>query len=162
MQKETYERTADFIRRHGVLLRLLLGLNIAIPTVFYGSFPVLLLWQFFTGGAYLRTTLTADIPFVLLTVFRRAYNRPRPYEALGITPLIAKEKSGQSFPSRHVFSAFIIAMCWLRFEPTVGAVLLVFGLILGIIRVLGGVHYISDVVAGGLFAVVCGLAGLWI
>lgn len=162
MSVQAYERMAAWLRRRPGLCKLLLFLNFLIPTVFYISFPVLLLLQFFGGGQWLRSILTAGIPFIALSVFRKLWNRPRPYETPGFTPLIPKEKKGQSFPSRHVFSAFIIAMCWLYYIPAVGLVLLVLSAMLAVIRVVGGVHYVSDVAAGGVFAVVCGLIGFWI
>lgn len=162
MNVGTYEQMAAWFRHRPGLCKLLLAMNTLIPAVFYASFPVLLLLQFAGSGHWLRSALTAGIPFIALSIFRRLWNRPRPYEALGITPLIPKEKKGRSFPSRHVFSAFIIAMCWLYYIPTVGLVLLVLAAMLAVIRVVGGVHYVSDVVAGFVFAVVCGLTGFWI
>lgn len=162
MPAHTYEQMAAWFRRRPRLCKLLLFMNTLIPAVFYTSFPVLLLLQLAGDGHWLRSILTAGIPFIALSVFRKLWNRPRPYEALGITPLIPKEKKGQSFPSRHVFSAFIIAMCWLYYIPAVGVVLLVLAALLAVIRVVGGVHYISDVVAGFVFAVACGLIGFWI
>lgn len=162
MDKASYERLSGAIRSKPALLRALLFLNLAIPAVFYASFPLLLILELAGGGQWLRSLLVAAVPFALLTVFRKCCNRPRPYEALGIRPLISKEKSGQSFPSRHVFSAFIIAMCWLRYLPWVGFALLGLGALLGAIRVVGGVHYVSDVLAGAGFAVVCGLCGFWL
>ncbi len=51
--------------------------------------------------------------FVTLTIVRRIINRPRPYEVDGIPPLIEKDTSGKSFPSRHVFSAYMIALTFL-------------------------------------------------
>lgn len=162
MHAEDYARMAEWFRHRPGLCKLLLFMNILIPAVFYASFPMLLIWQFAVGGQWLRTALTAGIPFAALSIFRRLYNRPRPYEALGITPLIPKEKKGHSFPSRHVFSAFMIAMCWFKFIPVVGLVLMVFASVLAVIRVAGGVHYISDAAVGGAFAVACGLLGFWI
>ncbi len=162
MKAETYANIAEWFRRRPGACRLLLFLNASIPAVFYVSFPLLIFLQFALGGQWQRSILTAGIPFVALSVFRRVYNRPRPYEKLGITPLIPKEKKGHSFPSRHVFSAFIIAMCWLNFVPTVGTVFLALAAALAGIRVVGGVHYVSDVAVGGLFGIVCGLIGFWI
>lgn len=162
MKAEAYEKIAQWFRGRPELCRWLLFLNTLIPAVFYISFPVLVIRQLAGGGQWLHSILTAGIPFVILSIFRRLLNRPRPYEALGITPLIPREKKGKSFPSRHVFSAFIIAMCWLRELPVFGAVLCVPAAVLALIRVVGGVHYVSDVVAGGVFGIACGLIGFWI
>lgn len=140
--------------------RILRMLNWAISCVFYGMYPLLLLLQCSDGGSEaLRCVLTAGVPFLAVSVFRRLYNRPRPYEKLSITPLIPRNKQGQSFPSRHVFSAFVIAMCWLFYVPWIGGGLLVLACILAAIRVIGGIHFPSDVIVGAIIGIVSGLIG---
>lgn len=121
-------------------------------------YPALVAWQFAAGGAWMRSILGAGIPFVLLSLFRKLVNRPRPYEVLQIRPLLQKDSSGCSFPSRHVFSAFLIAMCYYAVNPGIGFCLLLLGAILAAIRVVGGVHYLSDVLAGAAFGIACGYA----
>lgn len=135
-------------------------LNTVISGLFYGMYPVLLLTQYPNG--FLRCLLTAGVPFLLVSVFRKVCNRPRPYEKLSITPLIPREKAGQSFPSRHVFSAFAIAMCWLFCVPTVGVILLVLACLMAAIRVIGGVHFPLDVIVGAVIGIVSGLIGFCI
>ena len=52
--------------------------------------------------------VTAVVPaaaFVVGTALRAAINRPRPYTKYGFVPLFPKDKTGQSMPSRHCFSA---------------------------------------------------------
>ena len=70
------------------------------------------------------------------------------YTALGFTPLFPKDKTGQSMPSRHCFSAAAIAGTAWYVLPPLGAVLAVLGVLIAISRVVTGVHYISDVLAG--------------
>ena len=95
--------------------------------------------------------------FVVGTLVRKLIDRPRPYTALGFTPLFPKDKTGQSMPSRHCFSAAAIAGTAWYVLPPLGAVLAVLGVLIAISRVVTGVHYISDVLAGlafgGVFAV---------
>lgn len=57
---------------------------------------------------------------------------------------------GKSFPSRHTFSAFAIAASWFVASVPVAVVLLVAAGVLAVCRVLGGVHFPRDVVAGAL------------
>ena len=52
------------------------------------------------------------------------------------------------FPSRHAFSAFAIAASWFAASVPVAVVLLVAAGALAVCRVLGGVHFPRDVVAG--------------
>ena len=71
--------------------------------------------------------------------------------------MIKKDTKGNSMPSRHVFSMSIIAVSWLVVSPIVGSVLLLFSIFLAFIRVIGGVHYISDVIVAIICACVWGL-----
>lgn len=164
MTAEIYAKISRPFRRSRALHRMFLLCNYAIPAIFYVSFFLLLLMQIFRDtpmhpSPAFRSLLTAGIPFVLVSLFRKFANRPRPYEALAIDPLIPKQKKGQSFPSRHVFSAFVIAMCWLFYVPPVGMVLLVLSAVLAAVRVVGGVHYVSDVLAGALIGILSGFVG---
>lgn len=95
------------------------------------------------------------VGFVLVSALRIVCGRMRPYERFGLPPVIPKKTKGKSFPSRHVFSAAIIAATFLvQSEPflaVAGIVLALLALLLGVLRVVSGVHYISDVAA----ALVC-------
>ena len=64
-------------------------------------------------------------------------------------------------PSRHLFSMAMIAMCWLYWCAPVGVVLLLLCAVMGYIRVVGGVHFPRDVIAGALGGVILGLS-FWI
>ena len=94
--------------------------------------------------------------FLAVTIFRKVVNKKRPYEKLPIQSLIKKEKKGQSFPSRHVFSIFLIATLWFYFWKPIGIFLLIAGIFLAIVRVIGGVHFISDVYAGAFLGIIAG------
>ena len=90
---------------------------------------------------------------------RKAIARPRPYTALGFTPLFPKDKAGQSMPSRHCFSAAAIAgAAWYVFQPW-GLALAVLAVVIAVCRVVTGVHYVSDVLAGLAFGTVFSVLG---
>ncbi|MDU5604104.1 MAG: phosphatase PAP2 family protein, partial [Mogibacterium sp.] len=103
------------------------------------------------------TVLIMGGGFFLLSLGRSFYNRPRPYQTWAIQPLIKKDSLGKSFPSRHVFSATVIAMLALTLNPWLGGTMLFLAAILAILRVLGGVHYTSDVLAGYVIGILVGL-----
>lgn len=109
------------------------------------------------GLSLLRAVLVPGAAFLVLSAVRKRIDRPRPYEAWGIVPLIPREKKGESMPSRHVFSSAVIAMAWLRACPPAGAVLLLAAVFEAFVRVVGGVHYPSDVAAGYIAGVLAGL-----
>lgn len=98
------------------------------------------------------------VVFLLGSGVRRAINRPRPYETLGFVPLFPKDTKGQSFPSRHCFSAACIAVAASYVSPAVAVLLALLAVVIALSRVLCGVHYISDVLAGLVF----GAAASWL
>ena len=101
------------------------------------------------------------IPFILVSLFRKILNAPRPYELFDdIYELPPKKKDGCSFPSRHVFSAFSIGAAICFIYPIVGAVILVFGVAMSLSRVLLGKHFPRDVIAGALIGAVTSVIGM--
>ena len=100
------------------------------------------------------------VPFAAVTVFRYLVDAPRPYELMQIFQSAPKKKKGKSFPSRHVFSAFLIGTVALPTIPIFAAILLIFAALLGVCRVLLGIHFVRDVVAGAVLGIVSGGVGL--
>jgi len=107
----------------------------------------------------IKTLFAAAIPFVFVSVARKLINAPRPYELYDFYEVKPKGKAGQSFPSRHVFSAFIIAVLSSLASPWLSAAAFVMGTALAVSRVLLGMHFIRDVAAGALLGLVCGVIG---
>ena len=67
--------------------------------------------------------------------------------------------TGESMPSRQCFSAAAFAGTARYVQPPLGAVLAVLGVLIAISRVVTGVHYISDVLAGLAFGSVFAVLG---
>ena len=163
MTKEQYEVWTSRFRENVKSVRILRCLNDGLTYLCYFLYPALLVYTaLYRQDLLLRMVLVPGIAFVAVSLFRRFYNAPRPYEALDIDPLIHKATIGKSFPSRHIFSVFMIAMCYLRVLIPVGCILCIIGLLMAVIRVLGGVHYPRDVIVGAVFAIICGIIGLWL
>lgn len=162
MTREQYERwSAPFRSVRGE--RLLNLANLALTRLCYAAYPLCLLWLGFHGdGRWLWALLVPAVSFAAVSVFRYLYNAPRPYELLEIRPLIHKDKRGKSFPSRHVFSVFVIAMTFLWLSPAAGGCFLVVGVLLAGCRVVGGVHFPRDVIAGALLGILSGVIGYWL
>ena len=99
------------------------------------------------------------VPLGVTAVVPAAINRPRPYTKYGFVPLFPKDKTGQSMPSRHCFSAAAIAAAVWYVLPPLGAVLAVLAVIIAVSRVVTGVHFVSDVLAGLAFGLVFAVAG---
>lgn len=135
--------------------------SISIVAVTVLAFAVHLLELFLTDHLLLLETLIiTGIPFIALSVMRVLVDAPRPYELLPFYEKRPKDKCGRSFPSRHVFSVFVIGAVIMPSSILLGLVLLLLGACLAVFRVLLGIHFIRDVVAGALMGAVSGAVGL--
>ena len=159
-----YRKMESLAERKPALGKLLPLLDRGITGAVFLSYPLLLLWIFLKGEASpVPFILVPGVSFVVVSLFRKLVNRPRPYEVYDYTPLIHKETRGKSFPSRHAFSIFMIAMTFHAAGLSVAAGIIgVLGLLLAALRVMGGVHFVKDVVAGAVLGILCGIMGFWI
>ncbi len=159
MTKEQYERWSAPYRTKKSAAKLLIWMDRCITGAVFLSYPMLCLclWRQRDVEKLFWCMLLPAVSFLALSVFRRCFCAPRPYEVLDIRPLIPKGTKGKSFPSRHIFSVFIIGMTfWYAWRP-MGVCIGALGFLLAYIRVVGGVHFPKDVAAGALFGMVCGL-----
>lgn len=147
-----YETLSQPFRKH---TKLLLLTNKVLTALGYITYPLLLVYSFlYEKNRYISFILIPATGFILLTFVRKKINKKRPYEALDIQPIIHKDTKGNSMPSRHVFSLSIIALSWFVVSPMIGSILILCSILIACIRVIGGVHYPSDVIAGMLCALI--------
>ncbi|MBQ5590567.1 MAG: phosphatase PAP2 family protein [Clostridia bacterium] len=150
-----YFQLVENIKSKNALCKTVDYTNKILTLLNYIAYPIFIAFVYFLKPENLIQYLIFPfVSFVILSVFRKLFNAPRPYEKFGYKP-IGKDKAklGQSFPSRHVFSAFIIALMIFDFCVPVGIIFLCLSVILAITRVMCGVHFIKDVIAGMLFAI---------
>ena len=153
--QEWYDHIAGKIKNNPFLLSLLKSFNRFMTVVMPIVYLILLVITYLQEGLGKQVWIYLFIPasgFVILSFLRKKINSPRPYEEWDIKPLLDRDSPGQSMPSRHVFSATIISMACLHASLSVGVILLVLSALLGLVRVLGGVHYPKDVVVGYICA----------
>lgn len=163
MTRETYIKITGSIRENPRRIRLTKFTNrLLTGFVFflYPAFLLLLYWQ--KNPFLLRAVIVPAISFVGVTLFRKVLNAPRPYEKFDLPPVLEKDTPGKSFPSRHVFSVFVIAATIFYVHPNAGIMLGIIGIALALIRVIGGVHEPRDVIAGALVGIVCGYIGYYL
>ena len=158
--QEWYGHVAGKIENKPFLLRLLRTFNRLMTVVMPIVYLTLLATTYLQEGLGKQIWMYVFIPasgFVILSFLRKKINAPRPYEEWDIKPLLDRDSPGQSMPSRHVFSATIISMACLHASLTMGMICLTLSAFLGLVRVLGGVHFPKDVVAGYICALVWGV-----
>lgn len=154
--QEWYDHIAGNIENKPFLLSLLRTFNRFMTVVMPMIYLTLLAVTYLQQGLGKQVGIYLFIPasgFVILSFLRKKINALRPYEVWEIVPLLDRDSPGQSMPSRHVFSATIISMACLHASLTMGMICLTLSAFLGLVRVLGGVHFPKDVVVG----YICGL-----
>ena len=158
--QEWYGHVASNIKNKPFFLRSLRAFNRFMTVVMPIVYIALLATTYFQEGLGRQILIYVFIPasgFVILSFLRKKINAPRPYEVWEIVPLLDRDSPGQSMPSRHVFSATIISMACIHASLSVGVILLVLSVFLGLVRVLGGVHYPKDVLVGYICGLVWGV-----
>lgn len=158
--QEWYDHMAANIKNKPFLLSLLRSFNRFMTVVMPMIYLTLLATTYLQQGLGKQVLIYVFVPasgFVILSFLRKKINSPRPYEEWDIKPLLDRDSPGQSMPSRHVFSATIISMACLHASLPIGLVCLIFSALLGLVRVLGGVHYPKDVVVGYICGLVWGV-----
>ena len=153
-----YKKISAPWRRHPAGIRALNRSNALLTATVYAAYPaflVRLIWN--RDERWVKAAAVPAVFFILLSVLRKWINRPRPYETWNLCPLIQKDTSGKSMPSRHVFSCAVIAMAFLSVSLPAGIFFLIWSCVLALVRVLGGVHYPSDVLAGLLIGILAGV-----
>lgn len=158
MSKEFYQNIISFMNAHKTLknITVVIGKAITIFTYIYAG-ALATYTFFFIRERFLSCLLVTGISFIAVSIIRYFINAPRPYEKYGITPLYNKKTKGKSFPSRHTFSIFIIAFTSFVVNAWLGCVFLLIGVILAATRLLCGVHFVKDIVAGFICACISAL-----
>lgn len=105
------------------------------------------------------TFVTIGSTWVAVYIMKNIFIVERPFIALGLTPLFLE--TGFSFPSSHVaVMATITVMVW-KLNTKLGIFFSIFAVLMGVSRMIIGVHYPIDVVVGACTGVILGLFMLW-
>ena len=160
---EEYNRRADWFRARPRALAVLMALYRVLPVCYIATFPLLpwLLWQrdadtWHPWARPLGALAACLLVLISGSLLRHFLNFPRPYQQPGFRALAQKQKQGHSFPSRHAFAASVIGVAWWYYHPLCGALSLLLALALCVTRVLAGVHYLRDVLAGFTYGALVG------
>lgn len=163
MKQEDYVRVSNFFRSFSWGEKLVIKGNKLLTDIVYVAFLSLVLFMNSEKDQrLLRVILVCGISFILVSVFRKVCNSDRPYTIYNFEPIIKKEKKGESMPSRHVFSAFVISMAFLYIFSWLSIILFIVSILICIGRVIGGVHFPKDVIVGALIGILSGIIGFYL
>ncbi|WP_300080625.1 phosphatase PAP2 family protein [uncultured Thomasclavelia sp.] len=119
--------------------------------IFYSLF---LLKIFLNNSGNMLILTSEPIAVLIITIILRVIiNRKRPSEKYDLIPIDGSRKKGRSFPSIHVALSVSIALAVLHYGPNMGLLLSTLAGTITIVRLLSGVHYITDIAAGIIIAV---------
>lgn len=163
MRQESYIKVSEYVRRFRHGEEIIQYGNIWVTRIIYVAFFVMLIVLLLQRDERIvRVVLVTGISFILVSVFRHFYNEKRPYTIYDFNPIVRKEKTGESMPSRHVFSGFVIGMAFLYIQPYLSIPVFVCSIFMGLGRVIAGVHFPKDVIAGAIIGIISGIIGFYL
>ena len=166
MNGEQYRSLSEHFSETKARSTTIKALHDVLPFLMYIFYPLQLVLLAVNNGlgseVFLRFALIPLGTLIFVTVARALINAQRPYEKYDYTPAVQKSTKGKSFPSRHTASAFIIAMAFMYLDVKLGVIMMVVATIIGIVRVLAGVHFIRDVIGGAALGIVIGVLGFFV
>lgn len=159
MNKKRYLANKAWFENHNGACKVLSFFYKVLPYIMVAVVPALLIIKGFTGIDidFFRMIYVPLFVLILTTVLRKIIKKPRPYEVYDTEPVIKRDGKGESMPSRHTSSAFIIAMAAIPVSLPLFIVLTATAVIIALTRIFAGVHFISDVIVGALIPIVAGI-----
>lgn len=88
--------------------------------------------------------------------------RPRPFVTHPELTALLDPGDQWSFPSGHTLSSFAAATALCFFHRKSGALAYILAALIAFSRLYASVHYPTDVLAGVLLGILCGLVGAWL
>ena len=108
----------------------------------------------------LKLCAIIGLSYIIVSAARRFIDAPRPYEIYDFFEAPPRKGSGCSFPSRHAYSSFVIAVLAWLWHPAISISLLALALCLCVLRVLLGIHFVRDVICGAAIGIIAAVIGI--
>lgn len=142
MTENDYRKISNKIRKYKYGEQIVRKLNLFSTSVVYIIYILVVVFMIITKECdVIRIVAVTAVSFIGVSYFRKKFDAPRPYTVYNYEPIIKKEKEGNSFPSRHVFSAFVIATTFIYANLELGICLFAISCLIAVLRVIGGVHF---------------------
>jgi undecaprenyl-diphosphatase len=123
----------------------------------YFALGLLLAWfadntgyDFFIAGI---TAFAFELP--LYITLKKSFRRHRPFAVVNGANALIVPSDKFSLPSGHTAAAFLMATLVLGFFPAFAGIAYTWALLIGMSRIVLGVHYPSDILAGALLGTLC-------
>lgn len=131
----------------------------------FPCFYVILLSHVLYNKGLFITFIFIFVPLTILILnifLRKLFKRQRPYKYFNLDINREGKSSENSFPSNHAASSAIIALAFFMVNSYLGIFLFCFSFLTGISRIILGLHYPFDILAGWFSGIFIGFAMFFI
>ncbi|WAA10924.1 phosphatase PAP2 family protein [Fervidibacillus albus] len=129
------------------------------------SIGIVLLLILNSTGNVKTAAITAGISLAIshipVQIGKKIFRRKRPYLVFNQIFVTNRPLKDLSFPSGHTTAAFSVITPFVIFYPFSSFILVPLGMIIGLSRIVLGLHYPSDCFAGMLLGIVFGLLSVY-
>ena len=163
MMMRFYRQLNAYFEKRPEKDKILRRMGKSLTGTFYLAYTGLCIGLLLTDRKKLVRVLAVPIAcFSTGSLIRAAINAPRPADMMPEIHRDGAKRGGKSFPSRHCFSAAVIAAAFAWINPCAGAAAAVAAMAMAVQRVLEGEHFIRDAAAGLLYGAVFGWLGFFL
>lgn len=108
---------------------------------------LLFLLRCFNWKEFILVGISGSVAWFLAKVFKIFFHTPRPFDVFPQVQSLFIE-TGYAFPSGHTMVASAIAFALFFIHKKVGYVFMILALVIGLARVVAGVHFPIDILGG--------------
>ena len=105
----------------------------------------------------ISSALALSASHIPVHVMKQLFPRKRPYLKIESTKIPTNPLQDHSFPSGHTTAIFSVVTPYILSIPQLAFVLIPIGACVGISRIYLGLHYPSDILAGGMLGTITGV-----